>query len=56
MEMEEIPELCTDCFLEHMIKVTVTIELHVTGKEEDSTPLRINYFFCPSCQKLKEEL
>lgn len=56
MEMNEIPELCSDCFLEHMIQVTVTMELHITGHEDDPAPLVMNFFFCPSCQKLKETL
>jgi len=56
MDIEEIPELCTDCFLEHMVKVTVTIELHITGDENDPQPQKTEYFFCPRCQKLKEEL
>lgn len=55
MIMEETNELCIDCFLEHMFKINIKINIFVNGKES-SNLLQINFFACPSCQILKKSL
>lgn len=56
MEPEEVPTLCEDCFLEYMVQVTISVEMHTMGSQEDSNPTITYNFFCPRCQILKEEL
>ena len=56
MEANEIPMLCDECFLENLIKATVTVELHITGDIIDLEPLVMEMFFCPNCQNLRSEL
>jgi hypothetical protein len=49
--------LCTDCFLENMIKVIVTIDFReINSNKKKYDTLTINAFFCPTCQKLKNTL
>lgn len=54
--MDRVPILCTTCFLEHLIKVKVTIELHPTDSEKEFEPLELEMFFCENCQELITDL